>query len=228
VAAAAVVVSQGLVTNTTAHGAIVLDSLLVRVYDNTGVPAAERSRALARAGGILASVGIEAAWLECPRHGTGRWRSVCDSPPAPAEIIVRLVHSSTEGTAHLARALGYSLVDGGTGRGTLATVFTDRVDTLAHRSRSDRAALLGRAIAHEIGHLILGTNEHSDRGLMRETWTFQEVQRNRPDDWRFTPAERDELQAARLAGAASVAEMRARNGAGSGAQNPRTLLNKRP
>ena len=45
---------------------VVLDSLLVRVYDNAGVPAAERKRAFSRAADILERVELSAAWLECP------------------------------------------------------------------------------------------------------------------------------------------------------------------
>ena len=43
--------------------------------------------------------------------------------------------------------------------------------------------LLGRAMAHEIGHLILGTTQHDSRGLMRGRWTVIELQNNRPWDW---------------------------------------------
>jgi len=45
-------------------------------------------------------------------------------------------------------------------------------------------ALLGYAIAHEIGHLILGP-EHTAYGLMRQRWTSDEENRIRGGSLRF-------------------------------------------
>jgi len=50
-------------------------------------------------------------------------------------------------------------------------------------------------LAHEIGHQLLGSNDHSARGLMRETWTADELTRNRPEDWQFSSAQRAALHA---------------------------------
>jgi hypothetical protein len=33
-----------------------------------------------------------------------------------------------------------------------------------------KGQILGHAVAHEIGHLLMGTNSHSSRGLMRGNW----------------------------------------------------------
>jgi len=60
--------------------------------------------------------------------------------------------------------------------------------------------MIGRVMAHEIGHLLLGTNTHSDDGLMREVWTLAEMTRNRAQDWLFSRAQRDTLREARLGG----------------------------
>ena len=45
--------------------------------------------------------------------------------------------------------------------------------------------LLGRAMAHEIGHLLMGRAAHAVRGLMRPRWTRAEVARNVKADWGF-------------------------------------------
>jgi hypothetical protein len=42
---------------------------------------------------------------------------------------------------------------------------------------------------HEIGHLLLGTAIHSDRGLMRPFWTKAELKSNRRVDWSFSGRE---------------------------------------
>ena len=49
--------------------------------------------------------------------------------------------------------------------------------------------LLGNAIAHELGHLLLATTSHGPVGLMRALWSEDEVRRSQSKDWRFAPAE---------------------------------------
>jgi len=38
-------------------------------------------------------------------------------------------------------------------------------------------------MAHEIGHLLFGTHDHTRSGLMRGKWTSIELAQNRPIDW---------------------------------------------
>jgi hypothetical protein len=143
-------------------------ALAVRVYDNTGLPPGDRAVALAVAQAILRNAGIAVTWCN-------------DAPvPASAEVIVRIVAGPA---GALPGQLGFSLIDVERRAGTLATVYADRVAELAALSRADPGRLLGRAITHEIGHLLLGTTHHADRGLMRGVWTSDELQRERPQDW---------------------------------------------
>lgn len=77
----------------------------------------------------------------------------------------------------------------------MATLFHDQIDAVARRTVVARSALLGRALAHEVGHL-LGIRGHSLSGLMRAVWTDDELTRDRPDDWLFAAADRQKLQQA--------------------------------
>ena len=181
------------------RAAVILDSLIIRVYDNAGVLATDRARALKRAGDVLARADINVEWIECGVRGKGRLGSACEAPPATGELVVRLI-AGPRGTDHERRPLGYSLVDTATGTGTLATVFADRVDWLAARAKRDRTEVLGRAIAHEVGHLMLGSNDHSPAGLMRAVWTIDELARNRQRDWQFSADQRTHLRNARVLG----------------------------
>ncbi len=47
-----------------------------------------------------------------------------------------------------------------------AFIYSERVKDLAPRRRIDEGVLLGRVIAHEVGHLLLGGHDHSRTGLM--------------------------------------------------------------
>ena len=77
----------------------------------------------------------------------------------------------------------------------MATIYYDRVLHVARRAGLDASDLLGRAMAHEIGHLLLRVPGHNRSGLMRAVWTDAELAQNRRDDWSFTDAERLRLQA---------------------------------
>jgi hypothetical protein len=94
-------------------------------------------------------------------------------------------------TAHL---LAESLIDTRTGRGTLATIYADRVDAAALAARTNRVQALGRVMAHEIGHLLLGTPEHSSAGLMRRLLTPDDLRVADRDAWLFTSTQREYLQ----------------------------------
>jgi hypothetical protein len=182
-----------------AAAAVILDSLVVRIYDNTGVTATERSRAIARADSILDRADVDVEWVDCPGRKSGKASPLCDAAPSRGELVIRMVNSPVADSYGAKRqALGYSLIDTTTGIGTMATVFVDRVTRLAREAHIERATILGRAIAHEIGHLILASNAHADAGLMRETWTVQQLMSPKPQDWLFLPSQSEQLRQARV------------------------------
>jgi hypothetical protein len=90
--------------------------------------------------------------------------------------------------------LGVAVINPVTLSGEMATVFHEQVRTVARRSGVDNAELLGRALAHEIGHLLLRARTHSPTGLMRGIWSIAELTQNRREDWLFAPADRRRLQ----------------------------------
>jgi hypothetical protein len=111
---------------------------------------------------------------------------------------VRILRRPPDARPELPTALGVSIVEGSTRAGALATVYLDLVESVARRTGIDVHALLGRAAAHEVGHLLLGSNHHSTTGLMRETWTDRELGRNDQRDWLFGASDRSQLREARL------------------------------
>jgi hypothetical protein len=60
----------------------------------------------------------------------------------------------------------------------------------------DGAILLARAIAHEIGHLLMGTTQHASNGLMRAVWSQAELRRKAAADWEFSKAEAQAMRRA--------------------------------
>ncbi len=147
--------------------------LVVRLYDMHGVPPDALAAARAATGRILADADIEVRWADCP----------CEAPVGPAELMIRVSDATAMSDA---ASLGFSFVDLDRRSGTLATIFADRIHALALAAHVDEGELLGRAMAHELAHLLSGTRDHDVAGLMRGTWTTFELAANRPGDWRFS------------------------------------------
>jgi hypothetical protein len=78
----------------------------------------------------------------------------------------------------------------------LATVYADLAERVALRAGVAPRPVLGRAIAHEIGHLLLNSNSHPATGLMRAGWSQRELRRNDAGDWQFLESEVATMQAA--------------------------------
>jgi hypothetical protein len=170
--------------------------LRVRVYDTAVMPAGEQTVALRAATGVLAAAGIDITWLECGRDDSGMNPSECDLLIGRDDLVVRLLRLPGEPTMHGELPLGYSLIDMRAAAGVLATIYVDRVSWLSAGANVDMGLVLGRAVAHEIGHLLLGTNVHGAAGLMRAVWSRAELQRDEPFDWLFTTRESVAMRAA--------------------------------
>ncbi len=158
----------------------------VRVYRSPEVTSDVLRAALNVAETTFAAASVNVVWKVC---GPGE----CQTPPSPAERLVRLVRAP-EGGSHDTRCLGDALIDTQRGTGVLATVYIDRVLDLVRRLDIDHPTLLGRTIAHEIGHLLLATNSHGTSGLMRELWSPEELLASKTDDWTLRPFEVSAIQ----------------------------------
>jgi hypothetical protein len=166
-----------------------------RLYNTARVPEIVKEAALRVAAEALIAGGIHVRWRHCDVTDS------CATAPARGELVIRLVRLPGQSVARpkpiVARTLsdprheprlvlGQALIDRHERTGVLATVFVDRVELVAGLSETDAALLMGRAIAHEIGHLLLGTNAHSARGLMRAQWSPADIRRHASADWVLT------------------------------------------
>jgi hypothetical protein len=149
----------------------------VRVYSSTNLATGTQRASLEVAQATFAAASVQIVWKICALVA-------CDTPLSATELVVRLVQLSDRAGDH---HLGDALIDPDKRTGVLATVYVNRTMRLARELEIDHDKLLGRAIAHEIGHLLLATNTHAASGLMREIWSRDELQRARRDDWVLQP-----------------------------------------
>lgn len=174
-------------------------TIIIRSYNNFGVPAADLAAARQDAEAILQQAGVTAVWEDCwvggPRPVTVSGR--CEQPVA-GDIVLRLQKTRETDRSKFV-SMGFSLVGTEGATAFLATVFVDRVASVARGAGIDSRRLLGLAIAHEIGHVLLDSNTHAASGLMRADWSRSELRRTDTAAWSFL-----ETEAAHLRSAAEV------------------------
>jgi hypothetical protein len=160
--------------------------LVIRIYDTGAATIAQRAAAIRTAAAIVHDAGFVVDWRDCSDRVSA---SGCEQPRRDGDLIVRIMPTSlatSRGSAVDADfRLGVAVLDPGTRAGEMATVFHDRVEAVAHRTGVNCGELLGRALAHEVGHLLLREMGHRPSGIMRAVWTDAELMSNRREDWVF-------------------------------------------
>lgn len=171
-------------------------TLVVRTYNNYGVSNEDLRAARTHADEIFKDAGIEISWKDCwYRDKEATDASQCRQPLGTEDVILRLQTTHpAPGTRFV--SMGFSLVNVAEGVPFLATVFTDFVSSVARKSNVSFSLLLGRAIAHELGHLLLNQNDHPRTGLMRADWTRATLLKNEAADWAFREDEVASIRAA--------------------------------
>lgn len=169
--------------------------VVVRTFDNYGIPAGDLREARAYASAILNAAGINVTWLDCWQGG----KAPADAPvrcsqPVGSDLVLRLQRAPAANRERFA-SLGFALVTPDA-LPFLATVFADLAEGVARRAGVSSRPVLGRAIAHEIGHLLLNENTHSKDGLMRAAWSQAELRKNSGAVWQFQDEEAETMRAA--------------------------------
>jgi hypothetical protein len=165
-------------------------STQVRVYDNVGLGAEDRDRALQEAAQLLGTVSVAVTWRLCPAEG----QDFCSSTMGHGERVIRILNSSGTPLSWEGKPLGGAVIDVETSSSVLATAYANRTEANAVRCGVDPTLLLGRVIAHELRHVLSAEPGHSAVGIMREFWTCDELRANRPEDWSFLAADRSAVR----------------------------------
>jgi len=191
-----------------------VQEITLRVFD---YPHANRALLLAAEGEatrILADAGVKARWVDCPTSRDD-WDNYpqCQSAWQGHGFSLRVMPKAMLGMLGTWQdSLGFAS-DCDMGPYCWAAVFYNRVMSLAGGAQAAAPALLGRVMAHEIGHLLLGENSHSPTGIMRANWSAREFRWDACSELLFT-AEQSRRMKSRLAAqaltgrtAAKVAEL---------------------
>ena len=156
---------------------------------------------------IFKAAGVKVAWVDCPiLTGQLARYPACQKAMGTTDFAVRILSqpmaarlSTTNDPARFAQHCPDNEP------GCVANILYFRVrelasqviDEVAFQGEEARTAkILGHAIAHEIGHLLLGPHTHSASGLMRATWSPDDLKLISWSYLHFTTSECRQLQAA--------------------------------
>ena len=157
-------------------------TITVLVHNYSQASPAILAGAEREAGRIMGEAGLRAVWLECPTGPSTAAPNVpCQKAAEATDIRLRVLAAPVQAKAE-------DTVFGFTVHPVLATVYYEYA---VRRAKSDHAEfeipiILGCVIAHELGHLLLGSNGHSGAGIMRPRWEPRHVRQLMMGTLRFS------------------------------------------
>jgi hypothetical protein len=156
----------------------------VKVYNSAHVSARDLAKAKAQATGIFWKVGIKLTWVPdfmVPEVKAGSASQTWNSAYLQLRIW-RHFHIKSKVIGSDTLGFCISMEEGD------AVVLSDEVQNFAQWIRfGDTANLLGLAMAHEIGHVLLRTLGHSGEGIIQAPWRPKDLRDSEHGLLLFTP-----------------------------------------
>jgi hypothetical protein len=157
--------------------------LMVQVYNYSQASPAVLTGAEREAGRILGEAGLRAVWLECSVGPSSVMpKGPCDKELEATDVRLRVLAAPTQ-HEYQDSVFGFTI------HPAFASVYYEYAMRRAttDRAESEITIILGGVIAHELGHLLLGTNGHSRAGIMQPRWEPNQVQQLMMGSLLFTP-----------------------------------------
>lgn len=167
--------------------------LSIVVYDAAQVGTHTLERAERLAGTVLLTAAIQSTWINGPVEDirnlgtdfTAYTAKDCQADPVSTVLRVQILRRGPVGLPP--HALAFSLPCARFG--VHVTIFADRVASVSETGGPTFGRVLGYAIAHELGHVLLQSETHAAAGLMKGIWSKSDWQRAAVSIISFTPAD---------------------------------------
>jgi hypothetical protein len=162
------------------------ETITVHIYNVTGAHAGVIAKGEREASRVFERAGIAVRWSDCPVFDPSRGSNqVCNEQDGTCSFSV-VINDTFEDAEIKDTAMGFALPFSEP-RNHAAIVYP-RLEKLVNANPGviDRGGLLGAVLAHEIAHLLLGSNRHGP-GIMLANWTPAELKRIGHRDLLFTP-----------------------------------------
>ena len=172
----------------------------VQIYNYSAFSAETLARTEQETSRIFERIGVTTILRFCPHTSQEEVRNeACTLPEAPTRLTLRLFSNSKANRGKLgADVFGYALLPANEGFGVAANVYADRIQKPPDGGECAEV-ILGRLIAHELGHLLLGRNGHSAAGIMHTPWRREDLELHRGGAMLFLPGEAKRIRAQVLA-----------------------------
>src|SRR5438270_1749888 len=173
--------------------------LPIRVFNVAKVPRRDLSRAEVEVTRVFAEADMEVLWAEgalddrasliTDFSASNTLAIGCKVASHAHDVSIRLLPRAPHGVA--IGTLGFSLPCAAFGIDS--TIFVDNCEGVTYQGSASFSKVLAYAIAHELGHLLLRSSEHSQTGLMRARWdkaawiraTVEGIPIDREQAWRM-------------------------------------------
>jgi hypothetical protein len=158
-------------------------TITVQIYNYSPASPEIVARAEHEAGRILSAAGLQPVWLECPvKPPSSESPGPCQKAQAATDLRLRILPASVQNKFQDS-VFGFAV------HPALASVYYDYAQ---RRAKVDDAefelpVILGGVMAHELGHLLLGSDGHSDTGIMQPRWDPSQVRLLMMGTLQFTP-----------------------------------------
>ena len=142
-------------------------TVTVSLFNDARVPPSIIDSAEKSASRIFAQAGIELRWILCGRQEESvEQQRACSQTLFPEHLHVHIVNNDP----HLKGSVFGISFFAADNIGSQADVFYTKIAGFQSISLVEPGTLLGHAMAHELVHLLLGSNSHSPTGLMSADW----------------------------------------------------------
>ena len=172
--------------------------LPVLVYNYAKVQADSLHSAQRHAGRIFQETGVQFEWHECRVSLSEPQRDpYCSQGLRRTDLVLKILPQSRIHAFGVGKDVA-GLVQPGE-MVCDAYVFYDRLHDIARRESADVTVLLGSIIAHEFGHLLIGSGGHSEDTVMRAEWTARGLARAPLRETKFSSEQSQRIRLGALA-----------------------------
>ena len=170
--------------------------ITVRVYNYAGVPSKTLASAKREATWIFRRAGIGLDWQDCALTADELIENpACEAVKGPTVVSLRILPRTMAARLHAGTtAFGITFYPEGDGFPATTNVFYERVTLLAALGVSYEAVTLGHVMAHELGHVLLGSGSHSRAGIMHVPWQAKDLRAAALSQFSFSAREAKQMR----------------------------------
>jgi hypothetical protein len=162
------------------------DNIVIAVYNYAGVVPKTLKLAEAQTSMIFAEAGVTIDWKELPLSAEGR-PLVIDQPVIRPVAYVKLVPGSRTPAEHYpAGTLGCAL-------NNQVYVFPDLISAMTTKAQFPLQIGLAHIMAHELGHALLGPDNHTANGIMAPGFGQEQFRLMQMGHLLFGPEQKNQL-----------------------------------